>query len=73
MNTENYGVGSSTTWATSELTVCTNRLPCGVCRLMQMMCPLAVKPYDVTWVNRVQVVPYEVTCKAEVPKEDNDG
>jgi hypothetical protein len=60
MNTENYGVGSSTTWATNEWTVCTNRLPCGVCRLTQMMCPLAVKPYDVTWKN-----PYEVTCKAE--------
>lgn len=61
MNTENYGVGSSTTFTTSEWTICTNRLPCGVCRLMQIMCPLAVKPYDVTWKN-----PYEVTCKAEV-------
>lgn len=61
MNTENYGVGSSTTWATNEWTCCTNRLPCGVCRLMQMMCPLAVNTYDVKWKN-----PYEVTCKAEV-------
>ena len=63
MNTENYGVGSSTTttWATSEWTVCTNRLPCGVCRLMQMMCPLAVKPYDVTWTNFKK----DITCKAE--------
>ena len=67
MNTENYGTGSPTAWATSECTFCANRLPCGVCRLMQMMCPLAVKPYDVTvtpndvtWKN-----PYEVTCKAE--------
>lgn len=66
MNTDNYGVGSSTTWATNEWTLCTNRLPCGICRLMQAACPLAVKPYDVTWENRVQVVPYEVTCKAEV-------
>jgi hypothetical protein len=58
---ETINVGSSTAWATNEWTVCTNRLPCGVCRLMQMMCPLAaVKPYDVTWKN-----PYEVTCKAE--------
>lgn len=64
---ETINVGSSTAWATSEMTACTNRLPCGVCRLMQMMCPLAVKPYDVTvtpydvtWKN-----PYEVTCKAE--------
>lgn len=61
MNTESYGVGSSTAWATNEWTVCANRLPCGVCRLMQMMCPLAVKQYDVTRKN-----PYEVTCKAEV-------
>ena len=61
MNTENYGVGSSTTWATNEWTLCTNRLPCGICRLMQTACPLAVKLYDVTWKN-----PYEVTCKAEV-------
>lgn len=58
---DTLNVGSSTTWATSEMTVCTNRLPCGVCQLMQKMCPLAVKPYDVTWKN-----PYEVTCKAEV-------
>lgn len=66
MNTENYGVGSSTTttWATSEWTVCTNRLPCGVCRLMQMMCPLAVKPYDVTWTNFKK----DITCNAEVQK-----
>ena len=62
MNTENYGVGSSTTWATSEWTVCANRLPCGVCRLMQIMCPLAVKPYDVTWTNFKK----NITCKAEV-------
>ena len=60
MNTENYGVGSSTTWATNEWTLCTNRLPCGVCRLMQTMRPLAMKPYDVTWKN-----PCKVTCKAE--------
>ena len=53
-------VGSSTTWATSEWTFCANRLPCGICRLMQTMCPLSVKPYDVTWKN-----PYEVTCKVE--------
>ena len=58
---ETTNVGSSTTWATNEWTFCANRLPCGVCRLMQMMCPLAVKPYDVTWKN-----PYKVTCKAEV-------
>ena len=59
---DTLNLGSSTTWATSEwTTLCTNRLPCGVCRLMQMMCPLAVKSYDVTWKN-----PYEVTCKAEV-------
>ena len=65
---DTLNVGSSTTWATNEWTVCTNRLPCGVCRLMQIMCPLAVKPYDVTvipydvtWKN-----PCEVTCKAEV-------
>ena len=54
-------VGSSTTWATNGWTYCTNRLPCGFCRLMQIMCPLDVKPCDVTWKN-----PYEVTCKAEV-------
>lgn len=64
MNIENYGVGSSTTTtrATSEWTVCTNRLPCGVCRLMQMMCPLSVKPYDVTWTYFKK----DITCKAEV-------
>ena len=55
---DTLNVGLSTTWATSEWTFCTNRLPCGVCRLTQMMCPLAVKPYDVTL--------YKVTCKAEV-------
>lgn len=58
---ETINVGSSTTWATSEWTFCTNRLPCGICRLMQMMCPLATKPYDVTWTN-----PCKMTCKAEV-------
>lgn len=62
MNTENYGVGSSTAWATNEWTFCANRLPCGICRLMQIACPLAGTPYiDVTWKN-----PYKVTCKAEV-------
>lgn len=40
---------------------CANRLPCGICRILHTACPLAVKPYDVTWKN-----PYEVTCKAEV-------
>lgn len=57
---ETTSVGSSTTWATNEWTFCANRLPCGICRLMQTPCPLAVKPYDVTWKN-----PYEVTCKVE--------
>ena len=63
---ETVNVGSSTAWPTTAWpttawTFCANRLPCGMCRLMQMMCPLAVKPYDVTWEN-----PYKVTCKAEV-------
>lgn len=66
MNTENYGAGSSTAWATNEWTFCANRLPCGICRLMQAICPMNVKPYDVTW-----NVPYEVTCKAEA--QDDDG
>ena len=55
---ETINVGSSTAWATSKWTVCTNRLPCGVCRLMQIMCPLSVKPYDVTWTDF-----NKVTCK----------
>ena len=57
----NTTVPKSETWTASLYQCCTNRLPCGVCRLMQIMCPLSVKPYDVTWKN-----PYEVTCKAEV-------
>lgn len=60
MNTENYGVGSST--VATEWTFCTNRLPCGICRLMQTACPLAVKPYDVTWTNFKK----DITCNVEV-------
>ena len=49
---ETINVGSSTTWATNEWTVCTNRLPCGVCRLMQMPCPLGVHSYhDIRWTD----------------------
>ena len=55
---ENATTGGNTTWATNTYTLCTNRLPCGICRLMQVICPLNVKSYDVTW-----NVPHEVTCK----------
>ena len=58
---EDVTTGGNTTWATNAYTLCPNRLPCGICRLMQATCPLNVKSYDVTW-----NVPYEVTCKAEV-------
>ena len=59
MNTENCGVGSSTSWTTSKWTVCTNRLPCGVCRLMQMPCPLGVhSSQDISWKDF-----NTVTCK----------
>lgn len=56
MNTENYGVGSS---ITASERVCTNRLPCGVCRLMQTPCPLGVNSYpDMRWKDF-----NNVTCK----------
>ncbi len=58
---ETINVGSSTSWAKSEWTVCVNRLPCGICRLMQMACPLAMHPCDVTWTNFKK----DITCKAE--------
>lgn len=58
---------STTTWATNEWLLCANRLPCGICRLMQTTCPLSVKPYEVTWQNTP-----EVTCKTEVRNERTD-
>jgi hypothetical protein len=56
-------VGSSTAWATNEWTLCTNRLPCGVCRLMQIMCPMAMKTCDVSWTNFKKDI---TTCNVEV-------
>ena len=35
---------------------CSNRLPCGICKLMQTACPLSVNSWGTTWKN-----PYEVT------------
>ena len=48
----------STTTSTDGYTqYCSNKLPCGICRLMQAACPLNAKSWDTTWKN-----PYEVTC-----------
>ena len=60
---ETINVGSSTAWATSEMTVCANRLPCGVCRLMQMMCPLGMNPYNVSLTDFKKDI---ITCNVEV-------
>ena len=35
---------------------CSNKLPCGICRLMQAACPLNAKSWDATLKN-----PYDVT------------
>ena len=49
----------SETWTASSYQCCTNRLPCGVCRLMQMPCPLGVHSYpDISWTDF-----NKVTCK----------
>ena len=49
----------SETWTANSYQYCANRLPCGVCRLMQMPCPLVVNSSpDITWKDF-----NKVTCK----------
>lgn len=56
---EKVTTGGNTAWATTEYTLCTNRLPCGICRLMQATCPLGVQSYpDIKWTDF-----NKVTCK----------
>ena len=56
---EKVTTGGNTTWATTASTPCTNRLPCGICRLMQATCPLGVQSYpDIKWTDF-----NKVTCK----------
>ena len=45
----------SETWTANSYQRCANRLPCGVCRLMQMPCPLGVNSYRTDF--------NKVTCK----------
>lgn len=49
---EKVTTGGNTTWATTAYTLCSNRLPCGICRLMQATCPLGVQSYpDIKWTD----------------------
>ena len=33
---------------TAKYEYCGNRLPCGLCRLTNSICPMQIKPYEVT-------------------------
>ena len=39
---------STNHWAFNPSDYCANRLPCGICRLMQTQCPMWVQPMTIT-------------------------
>ena len=47
---------TTTTKTTGYTQYCSNKLPCGICSLMQAACPINVKSWDTTSKN-----PYDVT------------
>ena len=57
------GVGTSTAYTN----YCSSRLPCGICRLTNAICPMWNSSVMPTWSPM-----YEVTCSAELKGEEDE-
>lgn len=66
---EKVTTGGNTTWATNTSTPCANRLPCGICRLMQATCPLGVQSCHSFHVNGEEETGVTHWMSIEAPKE----
>lgn len=66
MNYTPTGSGTGVGISTEYTNYCASRLPCGICRLTNAICPMWNGSVTPTWAQ-----PYEVTCSAEAKGESD--